>query len=183
MSVQVGPASLHKTYPVVMEEGDRAQQKIRVGEEVGVKDCDKLRLDARVRVVHGARLEALAVGASDDVNVGALLAHLLNRRVHHRARLRIRRIVEDLHLETLARPIYPASKLDDACGNVGLIEHWQLDDDSGQRDTPLPFHRVTPRRLPPLPVQQRHALVEDGAVEEVELVDSHEAAGEAGEPV
>lgn len=108
VGVQVGPAPLHETDVFVLEDRHRAQQKVGLGEEVGVEDGDELARDRIVHLVHRTGLIALPVRATDRLNVEASLAPVEDALVDDGARLWIGGVVQALDVELVARILHSA---------------------------------------------------------------------------
>ena len=91
------------------------------------------------------------------------------------------RVIEDLNGEAVSRIFHATAVVDYTPCDEGLVEHGQLHGDRRWFHIPLESPRVAQCRLPLLWLEKGHCLVEDGGVEEVELIDGHETARERSE--
>ena len=114
-----------------------------------------------MHLVHRACLVALTIGAADGVDLNALLAPIRDALVHDLARFWVRRVIQALHLDPVARILHSAGVVDDAPRDERLVEHGQLHQHAWGLRAPLPPLRVLERRVR-LRVQQRPQLEESG---------------------
>src|SRR5205085_1266186 len=113
VAVEVRPARLDEADLRVREVVHGLPEHVRERGEVGVEDRDELALRGLEAVREGARLEALAALAADELDVGAARAPLGDLAARDLERL-VDRVVEDLHLEAVARVVEGADGVDQA---------------------------------------------------------------------
>ena len=168
-------------HAIDLEDGDRPHEKVGLRKEVGVEDGDELGRDRVVNLVHRASFVPLPVGPPNGLDFDAALAPVRDAIVHHFARRQVSRVVEALNVQLLARPIQPASVVDDPPSDKGLVEHGQLHAHLWWLGAPPPTLRVAARGLPIVWLQCSHRFVEHGRVKQVELVDGDQTACKGSE--
>ena len=131
-AVGVPPARLHHAHARVREDPDGALEEIRRRREVGVEDRDQIALGEAQPLGEGARLEAGPHRAPAVADGEAARPPARHRRARDAAGL-VRRIVQHLHLEPLARIAQARHGLDQALDDVELVEDRKLHRDARRR--------------------------------------------------
>jgi len=121
----VTPAGLHHAHVGVGEVRQRAPQHIHRRHEVGVEDADELTARSRQAGGQGARFEPGAVAAMNMLDVEAAAAQFGDG-ARHDIPGAVGGIVEHLDLQPLARIVDRRRRLDEAFGNVHLVEQRKL---------------------------------------------------------
>ena len=132
IAVEVTPTRLHHTDRRVLEVADEAHQERRLRQEVRVEDRDELALGDLEAIVERAGLIAGAVGAVDvdhvEIAGRRIRRELADARAHEALGL-VRRVVEDLDFEAVARVIEARDVIEDADGDRGFVEQRELHGD------------------------------------------------------
>jgi hypothetical protein len=123
--VEMAPARLHHAHAGIVERRHHAAQEVARRHEVRVEDRDEVSPRLAEPVLERARLVSEAVAAPDHAHVDAGPPPGLGPRFRDEGR-RVRRVVEDLHLEPIARPVELAGGVDEPPDDVALVEHGEL---------------------------------------------------------
>ena len=129
--IDVSPARLHHRDLRIGKEWNGPLQEIRRRDEVGVEDRDELAFRDRHPRFERASLVAGTVGAVQVGDVDPLRGIATHRAFGDLAGF-VRRIVQDLNLEQLARVIDLTHGVDQTIGDVHLVVDRKLDGDRRQ---------------------------------------------------
>jgi len=176
--VQVTPGRLHEAHVRMGERGQESAHEIRGRDEVRIQDQEELAPGPRRAGRQRPRLVALAPLAPEVPHVDASPAPRGHAPRHDLHRLVVR-VVEDLHLEPVRRIVDPASGVDGAGHDVGLVVDGDLDRDGweiGCRDAGRPTGaRPLPRAAPgpqPQPQEPQAVEAEGGQEDQEEQIDA-----------
>ncbi len=128
--VEVTPARLCETDARVVENAERAPEEIARWDEVGVEDGDEGGRGQAQPVRERARLETLT-RATPHVGQADAFAPPVRRAPAHDGEGLVVRIVEQLDLQPLARPLDRAHGIDDPLSDVPLVVDRDLHTDVG----------------------------------------------------
>src|SRR5271157_4274581 len=131
IAVEVRPPRLHHADLRIGEVMDDFHKPLRLGCKIGVEDRDELAGGDLQAGIEGAGLVAFAVGAMMVADVVAQRSVAFD---HGLRRLYgfIRRVVEYLDFQLLARVFQPADALHQPVNHVLFVEDWQLNGDPRQ---------------------------------------------------
>jgi len=162
--VEMTPTRLRECDRGVVECADRPPQKIRRRDEVGVEDGD----EGRIRLLHAvgesAGLESGAGGPAQLRHADSLAAPVRHPSGEDLDRLVVR-VVENLDLKPIVRPVDRADRIEDPLDNVALVVDGDL-----HADARFAGGGKAPRRGRPQP-HRAH-----GEVQEVESKGEQEQA-------
>src|SRR6266446_7844940 len=116
----MAPTSLRKAHTCVLEHGHGAAQEVARRYEVGVEDRDERRAGEVQPMGERAGFETITCTAPDLDDVDPSCSPVRRAPAYDRRRLVVR-IVEDLHLDAVARPFHLADGVDHALGYVALV--------------------------------------------------------------
>ena len=139
--VDVAPARLHQRDLLVGEVIDGARQEVGLRNEVGVEDRDELAARDLQALVERAGLVAGAIRAVDVLDVDALHRMATHGELRDLLRL-VRRIVQHLDLEQLARIFDLADSIDQPIDDIHFVVERQLDGDDRKRVERRLRHRL-----------------------------------------
>ncbi len=129
--VDMPPARLDHAHFRVAEVRQRLEEEVRRRHEVRVENRDEICLRQLESSFEGAGLIAAAVDAMDIRDVEAARRVAADRQLGDIRGL-VRRVVEDLNLQQLARVIHLADRVDQSVRDVHLVVNRQLDRDARQ---------------------------------------------------
>src|SRR6266516_2665296 len=127
--VEMAPARLHEGYGFVGERADRAAQKVRRRDEVGVEDRDERRGRLLEAVGERPRLESAARTAAHVRDLDPVPLPVRDAPGENLDRLVVG-VVENLDLEAVARPVDGADGVEDPLRDVPLVVDGQLNADA-----------------------------------------------------
>ena len=129
IAVQVGPARLHHADVFaavgVQEIRNRAAEKIRLGNEVRVKNRHESALRRFQAVFQRASLVSVAIRSMDVSDRHALRSVALHARARNVLRF-VGGIVQNLNLQQLPRIVETRDSFRESLNDIALIENWQL---------------------------------------------------------
>ena len=131
LAVQVVPARLHHADACVAEVAHEPHQEVGGWHKVGIEDAEQLASGRLHRVRERASFIAHAIRPSDDTYGLASRRELSHDPVYALPCI-VRGVVDDLHLEAVARIGERRCGADDALGDVALVVHRELHRDEGQ---------------------------------------------------
>ena len=130
--IDVAPARLDHADLGVGEVRHQTHQEIAGREEIGVENRDELAAGDLEAGLERAGLEPGPVATVDVLDVNSLRSQPVDRQFGDAAR-HVRRVVQDLDLQTIARVLDGAHRLDQTIRDVHLVVERQLDRDNRER--------------------------------------------------
>ncbi len=135
--VEVVPCRLHHADVRIGEGRKKASQKIGRRDEIGIQDEKEVSPGSPDPVGQGPGLEATPRAAVEVLDASAPTPPSGNASRGDGARL-VRRIVEQLDLEAIARIVEAARRIDQPLDDVSLVVNGQLHGDAWQLADPAP---------------------------------------------
>ena len=128
--VEVAPTGLNKADGRLVERTDRAAQEVGGGDEVGVEDRDQPSVSPLEPKRQRAGLESIPRAPPHVIHVQPFSLPARDPFARDMCGLVVG-VVEDLHVQAIARPVDGAHRVDDAFGHVALVVDRDLDAHDG----------------------------------------------------
>jgi len=138
-AVQVAPTRLHHAHGGIAEVRNRAPQKIRGRDEIGIEHANEIAArDAQTRFQR-TRLEPFAIRSAKMLD-GQPGAGQMRHAIGHRRGCPVAGVVENLDLQTIMRIVERGNGVEQPRNDIQFVEHRELYCDH------RPFHWIFERR-------------------------------------